>query len=656
LRDGYYVSACLTPPGLPYLLDTWLRHNTSVSLWHRSGRDVRVVAYWPLERYSGWRRHGAAVADEAAALDLVASLLASVDVDIAEVVEFWGTPGVGGDRYVDVSADFGGADLPPHSVAHVFSCALLDTDVAWSEPVLALAVDGGPDSDAVLATKEYASSFAGAYVESGSFTWFPIESPARLFTAARHRYGVREEPLMALASAARCDADLAELRAEALKELTFTGPAATLLVECERFVGRLHEAVVEAFAAGRCVPDERFSADEQLMSAVMKEIQRISQSVMERNVDAARERFGFEPAVTNLALAGGFALNAPANSALMSKYGFTRLLAPPCVDDSGQSLGIALGTFYQRCGSDFDFRFPGAYLGNRDDDLSGAVAMFEKFVAEVGAASVGQVVDDLRSGPVAWVDGRAELGPRALGHRSILADPTTVESKNELNRLKHREWWRPVTPIVREQDCADWFDGGRPSPYLLETFPIRRDQAHRVPAIADAQVQTLTRQQDSLLYDVLSAFADATGVPMVCTASLNDEDEPIVDDLPQAFDFCLRTGIPVAYVNGYRIAFRNAHLFEADGPCLRNSALFERTEGRTAELSRELNPAGLDELYLHVWLRYPLLRRRFDPADQKSAPALRRTVDAWLARDNDLRHLFAQWIHQSHNPRTRIGG
>ncbi|MDX3234054.1 hypothetical protein, partial [Streptomyces sp. ME19-01-6] len=127
VRDGYYVSTYLTQPGVPHLLDTWIRHNNNVSLWRKSGRDVQVVAYWPIERLSGWRRHGAGVPDESSGMRLIESLLSSVGVEVDEVLEFWGTPGIGGDRYVDVSGYFADVDLPPHSLAHVFSCALLDT-------------------------------------------------------------------------------------------------------------------------------------------------------------------------------------------------------------------------------------------------------------------------------------------------------------------------------------------------------------------------------------------------------------------------------------------------------------------------------------------------------------------------------------------------
>ncbi|WP_173055803.1 carbamoyltransferase C-terminal domain-containing protein [Phytohabitans houttuyneae] len=618
------------------------------------GGVVRLVGYWPVDRLSGWRRHGAAVADEVSGDGLVASLLASVGVDVGDVVEFWGTPGIGGDRYVDVSGDYADADLPPHSLAHVFSCALLDTDVASSMPVLAMAVDGGPDSDAVLATKDYPSSCAGAYFVEGRVSWFSVGSPARLFTAARHRFGLREGTLMALASAASCDADVGGLRDEALRELSFSGRAATLLVECERFVGRLHDAVVEA----GWVPDHRFTPEEQVMSAVMKEIQRISLAVMERNIDEACDRFGIDPGVTALALAGGFALNCPTNSALMDRYGFARLLTPPCVDDSGQSLGIALGAFFRRCGTDFSFRFPGAYVGHEDVDVTAALAGFEGFIAEVRPASVADVVADLRSGAaVVWLDGRAELGPRALGHRSILADPTRLASKDELNRLKQRQWWRPVAPIIREEDHADWFENPRPSPYMLETFTVRGDREHLVPAIAhldrSARVQTLTARQDPVLHQILTGFAEATGVPLLCNTSLNDKGEPIIDTIPQAINFCLRKNLPFAYLNQHRITFTNAARYQSTQPLPRTTKPFERDPAHITKLAEQLNPTGLDDLYLHVWLRYPLLRRKFDLTNPRNATILKKTIDTWLAKDPQLRRLFTAWIYQAHNPRTR---
>jgi carbamoyltransferase len=94
--------------------------------------------------------------------------------------------------------------------------------------------------------------------------------------------------------------------------------------------------------------------------------------------------------------------------------------------------------------------------------------------------------------------------------------------------------------------------------------------------------------------------------------------------------------------------------FQSDRPHPRKTAPFSRNGADIARLAERLNPAGLDESYLHVWLRYPLLRRKFDPTNRRSALALKRAVDSWLAMDHELERLFAQWIGQSHNPLTRV--
>ncbi|MDX3227403.1 carbamoyltransferase C-terminal domain-containing protein, partial [Streptomyces sp. ME19-01-6] len=167
-------------------------------------------------------------------------------------------------------------------------------------------------------------------------------------------------------------------------------------------------------------------------------------------------------------------------------------------------------------------------------------------------------------------------------------------------------------------------------------------------------VQTVNREQNPFIHDVLSAFVEATGVPILCNTSLHDKGEPIIDSISQAINFCLRKGVPVAYLNQCRVTFKNADSFPEEKPHPRNSEPFQRDESQLAELAERLNPSGLDDLYLHMWLRHPMLRRKFDPADQRSARTLKRTVDSLLAMDEDLRSHFSRWIDLSHNPRTRV--
>lgn len=223
-------------------------------------------------------------------------------------------------------------------------------------------------------------------------------------------------------------------------------------------------------------------------SAAMKVLQRVSEIVIERNVGSLITESGFEPSLTYLAVAGGVALNCPANSRLMQKFGFAGLLAPPCVDDSGQALGLGLlGFSAMTSESSFDFRLGHAFHGSRRIDRLEALAEIGDGIVDVSELDDAQFYDDITSCPVAWIDGRAELGPRALGHRSILADPRSIDSKSRLNEIKGRQWWRPVAPIVLHDRLGQWFEAARPSPFMLETFQVRHESSRPGPGYRASQ-------------------------------------------------------------------------------------------------------------------------------------------------------------------------
>jgi predicted NodU family carbamoyl transferase len=146
--------------------------------------------------------------------------------------------------------------------------------------------------------------------------------------------------------------------------------------------------------------DPDFTDRESFVSAVMKEIQAISTLIMERNVKRALDRFEIDPATTHLAMPSGFALNCPTNSHLMAKYGFRSLLAPPCVDDGGQAMGIGLAAFHKRTGGKpFKFSFPGPYLGRADTDLTAAAAEFAEFVEVDERAALSRETADVDYDP-----------------------------------------------------------------------------------------------------------------------------------------------------------------------------------------------------------------------------------------------------------------
>ncbi|HEX8200234.1 MAG TPA: carbamoyltransferase C-terminal domain-containing protein, partial [Isosphaeraceae bacterium] len=145
----------------------------------------------------------------------------------------------------------------------------------------------------------------------------------------------------------------------------------------------------------------------------------------------------------------------------------------------------------------------------------------------------GEVADLLaRDQIVGWFQGRMEFGPRALGARSILASPIHPEMQARLNEIKDREDFRPVAPVVLEEEAADWFVGAGASPFMLFVYDVRPERAGRIPAVrhvdGTARVQTIHRAQHPLYYDLLRAFRARTGVPVLVNTSFNTRGEPIV--------------------------------------------------------------------------------------------------------------------------------
>ncbi|WP_086661496.1 carbamoyltransferase C-terminal domain-containing protein [Lentzea kentuckyensis] len=637
MKDGYYLSTYLNPAGVHRLANVYFRHDNTVALWEKDGQDVRLVRNWELERTTGQKMHRTPFFDEESQLSFVNDLLAPLAVKVDDMVEVWGTPGLAtSDDYTLVEAV---PDIAFHSICHLYSAILLDSDVFFDGTIVGMAVDRGPDR---LLDRYFKDNwYAGCVVRGGQVEFCPVESPANLYCEARDRFELREGTLMALATATvaagACD------REALLREYRFVGQ------DGMRAAGHAFRRIVEQVRETMTY-DPMFSAQESLISAVMKEVQAISVAMMERNVDMLLDRYDVDPAAAHLALSGGYALNCPTNSHLMLKYGFRGLLAPPCVGDSGQSIGIGLAAFHRRLGR-FRFRFPGPYLGTEDLDLDGALAGHRQFVESVTDFDVDTAVADLRGGPVVWFDGRAESGPRALGHRSLLGDPTTYDAKTAVNELKRREWWRPVAPVVLAEHLPDWFENARPSPYMLETFTIKPEQRERIPAVAhldySARIQSLTREQNPALYDLIAAFHRRTGVPMLCNTSLNDKGEPIIDTIAQAVNFCLRRRVAIAYFNGRRVVFRGFDRYPVREPLPRVRAPFTAIDDeRARQTRRQANPHGLPDLYLHIYLRDILLTDRYDIRTSDGADAVRRIIDARLRDDPNLlaeaRHMIAR--------------
>lgn len=201
--------------------------------------------------------------------------------------------------------------------------------------------------------------------------------------------------------------------------------------------------------------------------------------------------------------------------------------------------------------------------------------------------------------------------------------------------VKRRQWWRPVAPLVLEEHLDDWFEDSHPSPYMLEAFTIRPDRRDLIPAVAhldhSARVQTLSAAQNPRLYNLVQAFHQRTGVPILCNTSLNDNGEPIVDTIAEAINFCLRKRIPVAYLNGRRVTFTDFERYTSGRPAPRISEPFAPMSlEQSCALKAELNPHGLPDTHLLVFLHDCELSARYDVGSKEGVEAVGRIIDQML--------------------------
>ncbi|WP_217208453.1 nodulation protein NodU [Streptomyces sp. AC550_RSS872] len=547
----YFLSSYISPLDSLSVIAT--RHDQNIALWRCCDSRVELVRVWELERISGQKHHYWPLFTTDRYNQVLAELLAAEGLSLDDVSASWGTPGL--PHHSELQLPAGSEDFPVHSLAHLYSGLLLDSDVFRSETIVGLAVDGRPDFGLDQASKKY--WYAGCVSNRGNVNFTPVESPAPIYDAASAMFSKEPGTLMALASA--CPTEIAFDTETAVHKLELFGGRRIPLVETLPFVQAAIGAAESQLPSLEL--DGRFTAQEHLQSAVMKIVQTACELVMLRNIDRLLSSGGVDPREAYLSLSGGFALNCPTNSFLLRHYGFKGLLTPPSANDSGQSLGIGLLGFLgtgQLPDGDFHLRTP--YYGSPLTDLESALQHFDSFVEDVQDFTDDQFVEDLIRGPMVWADGEAEIGPRALGHRSILADPRSLRSKDLLNEWKTRQWWRPVAPIVLEEYAGEWFEDSWPSPYMLETTYVREDKRDLVPAIlhldASARRQTLAPGTNPLLYRAIEAFRLNTGIPIVCNTSLNEKGEPIVDTAEQALSFAIRKGIAIAYIAGRRVQLR----------------------------------------------------------------------------------------------------
>ncbi|WP_405555259.1 hypothetical protein OIE52_35100 [Streptomyces canus] len=263
----------------------------------------------------------------------------------------------------------------------------------------------------------------------------------------------------------------------------------------------------------------------------------------------------------NLCLSGGTALNCPSNSRIASVGSFDRVFVEPMCDDGGIAIGAALAVYHNVFGNplpDGRPRCSSPYLGPtyHENEVERALAKVADrvLVEKCDDMAIRAAEDLVQDKLVAWFDGRSEAGPRALGHRSLLADPRPADNWPRVNRVKHREQWRPLAPSVLEEHAARYFGSvPLPSPYMLFNAEVNAPGLDAVTHVdGTARIQTVDATNGDY-YRLISRFHELTGIPAVLNTSLNGPGEPIVERPAEALELFLRQDIDVLYIAGHRV-------------------------------------------------------------------------------------------------------
>jgi carbamoyltransferase len=272
----------------------------------------------------------------------------------------------------------------------------------------------------------------------------------------------------------------------------------------------------------------------------------------------------------NLCMAGGVALNCVANGRIAREVGFENIWIQPAAGDDGIAIGCAYYGHLAIQKNQRSFVMNHAYTGVEYKDEQVHAAASKSLVRLQATSShseniYGETAKLLSKGHVfGWFQGRSEFGPRALGNRSILADPRTPEMKDKLNkRVKHRQAFRPFAPVVLAERAHEIFEDHRESPFMLLTARVRPEWRDKIPAVVHidgtARVQTIRQDQNEHLYRLLREFDAITGVPLLLNTSFNVRGEPIVETPEDAIHCFLTTGIDYLVLHDVLMAKKRVH-------------------------------------------------------------------------------------------------
>jgi carbamoyltransferase len=287
-----------------------------------------------------------------------------------------------------------------------------------------------------------------------------------------------------------------------------------------------------ALAKARTAGGEMTEAHADLASSIQTRLEEVM-------LELARWTYHAAGGPKTLTMAGGTALNCVANARIAAEGPYERVWVQPAAGDSGTALGAALSLARQ---AGPVAAFTGADLGRGWSDEELEAELKRAALPYTRPASIAAEAARVLAGNgiVAWYQGRSEYGPRALGHRSLLAHPGDKDTQTRMNNVKGREQFRPIAPMVRAERFADIFSGVYPSPYMLFVHRVRPEWMERIPAVVHvdgtARVQTVHTESEPLVAEMLAEFERLTGLPVVVNTSLNTAGRPMVDTPREAME------------------------------------------------------------------------------------------------------------------------
>ena len=424
-----------------------------------------------------------------------------------------------------------------HHLSHAASCFLLS-----------------PFEKAAILTVDGTGEWTTAAIGHGEGTAIRLEHEIRfphslglLYSAITMHLGFQvnncEGKIMGLASYGK-----PSLR-EAFEKLITIRPDGSFWLNMDYF-GYLHKPTmthrrIETLLGPPRRPGEELTQHHKDVAATLQDVTEEALIKMARHI---HERTGLK----KLCLAGGVALNCVANGRVLRETPFDEMFIQPAAGDDGAACGAAAYLYHTLMGHPRTRPLADAYLGDAFSNDAVRQVLDEKGVAyrrmgrdELLGFAAEQVAADKIVG---WFQGRMEFGPRALGNRTILANPRNPEMKDILNhRVKHREPFRPFAPSALLDRTPEYFDIAVPSPFMLLVAPVHPDKRDELPAIThvdgSARLQTVAREENPLYYDLIAAFAERTGTPVVLNTSFNVRGEPIVRTPADAYACFATTGM-----------------------------------------------------------------------------------------------------------------